>query len=50
LPIDPTFVTITSFQPSQTQIRFNWTLNAAAPITDRLHVYTITVTTPSGTE
>jgi IPT/TIG domain len=38
-----------SFQPSQTQIRFNWTFLAAAPITDRLHVYTVTVTTPSGT-
>jgi hypothetical protein len=25
LPVDSTFFPITGFQPSQTQIRFNWT-------------------------
>jgi hypothetical protein len=48
LPIDPTFVTITNFAPSQTQIRFNWTFNAPAPISSAGNVYTLKVTTPSG--
>ena len=48
-PINPTFVTITGFAPSQTQIRFNWTFNAAAPISGAGNAYTVRVTTPSGT-
>jgi hypothetical protein len=48
LAIDPTFVTITNFAPSQTQIRFNWTFNAPAPISGAGNVYTLKVTTPSG--
>ena len=49
VPQGATTVTITNFAPSQTQIRFNWTFLAAAPISDATHVYTLTVTTPSGT-
>jgi hypothetical protein len=47
--VTPASVTITGFTPSQTQIRFNWTFLAAAPISDATHTYTVTVTTPSGT-
>jgi hypothetical protein len=49
VPVDPTFFTITNFAPSQTQIRFKWTFNAAAPISGAGNAYTLTVTTPSGT-
>jgi hypothetical protein len=49
VPVSPAFITITGFVPSQTLIRFTWRFNAAAPITDTTHLYTVTVTTPSGT-
>jgi hypothetical protein len=49
VPVGATTVTITGFTPSQTQIRFNWTFLAAAPISDGTHAYTLNVTTPSGT-
>jgi hypothetical protein len=46
VPQGVTIVSITGFQPGQTQIRFSWTFLAAAPVSTG---YTITVTTPSGT-
>jgi hypothetical protein len=42
-------VTIANFVPGQTQIRFNWTFLAAAPVSSAGNSYTLTVTTASGT-
>jgi hypothetical protein len=38
-----------SFQPAATQLKWNWTMSTSLPITSGTQVYTMTVTTPSGT-
>jgi hypothetical protein len=40
---------VTGFQTSATQLRWNWTMPTTLPVSSGTQVYTMTVTTPSGT-
>jgi hypothetical protein len=42
-------VTSGSFQAAATQLKWNWTMPTSLPVSSGTQVYTITVTTPSGT-
>mgnify|MGYP003701076193 CR=1 FL=1 len=42
-------ITMSQLQPGAAQVRVLWTMSAAAPPTDATHLYTVTISTPSGT-